>query len=154
MTADVRAKPKPRTALWVGLAGIVVLLAAGAVGAYLIGGQAADAAAEPIAVQGDFRLAGGEYSYTGQECAGKGGYSDIRGGTQVVVTDGAGKTIGVASLAAGRLYSFDNQSTMCVFDFQTTVPAGHAFYGVAVGKRGTVQYSSEQVAQPLRLTLG
>jgi hypothetical protein len=131
-----------------------VLLAAAAVGAYLLGGKAADAGTQPIAAEGDLRLAGGQYSYSGQTCAGKGGYSDVRGGTQVVVTDAAGKAIAVTALATGRLFSFDNQTTECVFDFETTVPGGHTFYGVAVGKRGAVQYSATELGKPLRLILG
>lgn len=153
MTADVRARPARRTALWVGLGGVAVLLVVGAVGAYLLGSQVADPPQRPITATGDLRLAAGQYSRSGQACAGTGGYADIRGGTQVVVTDGSSKTVAVGELAPGRLHSFDNKTTECVFDFQATVPAGHDFYGVTIGKRGTVQYPAAQLVQPLRLTL-
>ncbi|MEV4096953.1 hypothetical protein [Streptosporangium saharense] len=84
-------------------------------------------------------------------CVTTGGYSDIQEGAQVVVTDASGTTVALGRLAYGSW----NRHTGCVFLFNVPdVPGGHKFYGVEVGHRGRLQYTAEQVAQPLALTIG
>ncbi|MFF4417498.1 hypothetical protein ACFYY8_33655 [Streptosporangium sp. NPDC001559] len=84
-------------------------------------------------------------------CATRGGYSDIQEGAQVVVTDASSTTIALGRLAYGSW----NRHTGCVFLFNVEgVPGGHKFYGVEVSHRGRLQYTAEQVAQPLALTIG
>ncbi len=91
----------------------------------------------------------------GEPCRPDGGYSDIRPGTQVVVTDPAGKTIAVGALGTGanrtRSASYLGD---CEFPFRVTAPAGHQFYGVEVSRRGRLQYPAERLSGPLELTLG
>lgn len=87
----------------------------------------------------------------GSSCATTGGYADIRRGAQVVVTDASSATIALGQLGYG---SWDRQKG-CVFLFTVAdVPAGHRFYGVEVTHRGRLQFSAEQVAEPLALTIG
>ncbi|MEV0994641.1 hypothetical protein [Nonomuraea sp. NPDC050202] len=82
-------------------------------------------------------------------CTGEGEYADIAYGAQVVVTDPAGKTIGLARLTTGVL-----QEPGCTFQFAASVPGGHEFYGVEVANRGRSQFSAAQLAAPIELPLG
>lgn len=84
------------------------------------------------------------------ECVGQGGYSDIRVGVQVVVTDASGTTVGI-----GRVEKFANKGLFCAYEFLVPdVPAGLGFYGVEVSKRGRVQYDEERLRAGVTLTLG
>lgn len=157
MTADVDVKPKRRTALWIALAGIAVLLVAGAVGAYALGGEAAEPGS--ITVTGQLELTGSGIAFgdTTGECVGDGGYDDLHEGTQIVITDAAGKTIAVGALGEGKpdalAGTINPKPKYCAFQFEITAPGGHDFYGVAIGKRGSVQYAASTLAKPLRLSL-
>lgn len=82
-------------------------------------------------------------------CSGKGEYADIRQHAQVVVTDAAGKTIGVGKLGTGV-----HTEEGCVFRWALAVPAGHDFYGVEVAHRGLSRYSAAQMNLPVELVLG
>lgn len=83
-------------------------------------------------------------------CLGQGGYSDIRVGAQVFVTDASGKTVGI-----GQVENSENKGLFCDYAFVVRdVPAGLDFYGVEVSKRGRVQYSEEQVRSGITLSLG
>lgn len=84
-------------------------------------------------------------------CVTSSGYADIRPGAQVIVTDGASKTLAVGQLDFGE----PNKAGDCVWPFAIDgVPGGLDFYGFEVTHRGRVQYPAAQVAQPLILTLG
>jgi hypothetical protein len=84
-------------------------------------------------------------------CAGGGGFDDIREGTQVVVTDAAGKTIALGQLTAGGRKG----GVGCMFLFVVeNVPAGLDFYGIEVSHRGRVQYTAAQLAAPIELSIG
>lgn len=74
-------------------------------------------------------------------CSGKGEYADIGQGTQVVVSDAAGKTVGLGKLGTGV-----HQERGCVFRFAITVPPGGQFYGIEVSHRGRVQYAASQLS--------
>ncbi|MEV5411029.1 hypothetical protein AB0K60_19565 [Thermopolyspora sp. NPDC052614] len=91
----------------------------------------------------------------GEPCHPDSGYSDIRPGTQVVITDPTGKTIAVGALGNGtnRTRSTSYLSD-CEFPFRVTAPAGQQFYGVEIGRRGRLQYAADRLGQPLELTLG
>ncbi len=84
-------------------------------------------------------------------CTTGGGYTDIRQGTQVVVTDESARTI-----ALGRLgYGSWERREGCIFLFMVAdIPAGQRFYGIEVGHRGRLQYTAAQLATPLALTIG
>lgn len=118
-------------------------------------------AAEPITVAGAIAVPGGFAEGglaggPGQVCAVGGGYSDIRAGAQVVVTDDAGRTLALGQLGDGtlRLPDLEHWGTRsCVFPFSVQVPGGHDFYGVEVTHRGVVRYSAGQLRQPVELSL-
>lgn len=112
---------------------------------------------------GNFRAAGtvtlpdsyarGQRAFEGQalatdDCWGSGGYGDLKQGTQITVTDAGGKVIALGQLGAGRM-----SGTACVLPFVLDVPAGHDFYGVEVGHRGVVRYTSDQMHRALELGL-
>lgn len=86
-------------------------------------------------------------------CTGTGGYSDLREGAQVIVTDSVGKTVGVTSLGSGSLVE-DQLRMRCSFLFHLDVPGGLGFYGVEVSHRGRVQYLESQMREPLSLSIG
>lgn len=132
-----------------------MLIAAGIGGFALISGkspvEAVKAAAGPSAyrITGSMTLASGYAGYN--PCAGKGGYTDIRAGAQVVITDSAGATVAIGSLDAG---SVDDRG--CVLPFSVpNVPAGKGFYGIEVSHRGSLKYSEAEFStRNMDLTLG
>lgn len=74
------------------------------------------------------------------------GYSDIGTGTQVTVTDESGTVLGIGDLG---------QQGQCRWSFLVlNVPAGHRFYGVGIGRRGTIQYTEAQLRAGVSLSLG
>lgn len=90
------------------------------------------------------------YKVNGVSCDPSGGYSDIGPGTQVVVSDAAGTTIGIGQLDRGS-----NRPDGCTFTFRIEgVPDGHDFYGIAIGKRGTMRYTPDQLTKTVELSLG
>lgn len=89
------------------------------------------------------------YTAGALQCAGTGGFSDIREGLQVKLT-ADGKTLDVQSLAQGV-----PRQEGCRFLFTLKVPKGHKFYEVSMGRRGEFSYSWDQItAHALTLTLG
>jgi hypothetical protein len=76
----------------------------------------------------------------GQGCEGTSGYDDIDEGTQVTVTDGAGKTLGVGNLGIGR-----NESGSCSFEFSIPNVADADFYKIEVSHRGELSYSKKEL---------
>lgn len=80
------------------------------------------------------------------------GYSDIGGGTDVIVKDGAGKVIALTQLLRGTpvgLYS-------CRFDFEIKLPNSE-FYSFSIGDRDQITYSKADLLDRswrLDLTLG
>lgn len=130
-------------------------------------GSAADPSTSPspttLAITGTITVPGGNTDRgleggTGQTCTMDGGYSDIRTGAQVVVSEARGSTIALGALGPGVLDLPDSAfwgTRSCVFPFTVSdVPAGHAFYGVEVSHRGRLQYDSTRIKQPLTVTLG
>lgn len=123
---------------------------------------------QPISVIGTMSVAGGDSANgasdgNGAPCEMSGGYSDIKSGAQVVVTDAGSKTLALGALGPGKLLLPNNDDTplykwvarRCVFPFSVAnVPAGQQFYGVEVSHRGRVQYPADRIAQPLDLSLG
>ena len=95
----------------------------------------------------------------GDQCSGRGGYSDMSGGTQVKISDASGKIIALGALDYGKAASSipetgTTRANICRFTFSVPgVPAGQSIYGVEVGKRGVINFSESQ-AGSLALTLG
>lgn len=71
---------------------------------------------------------------------------ELRAGAQVVVTDPAGKTIGVGQLKSGKI-----EAGSCVLPFEAAVPAGAGIYGITVANRGPVQFPEARLIDRLRL---
>ena len=91
---------------------------------------------------------------TGDSCSGDGGYSDISDGTEVVVTNESGTTLGTATLGPG---TYDG--TACVFDFTFHNVGKARFYRVHAGNsnRGGPEYSYSDMGADhwsVHLTLG
>lgn len=104
-----------------------------------------------VTIKGTLRLFDlGEFTPSVGSCAGHGGYSDIRAGAQVVITDAEANTIALGSLGLGK----PDGSSFCVFPFTVQDVPGRSYYGVEVSHRGRVQYSRGDVGKELALTLG
>ena len=89
----------------------------------------------------------------GSPCLSDDGYDDISSGAQVIITDAAGKTVGVGYLGHGKVA--DDGST-CKFSFAIKdITAGSKFYGVHVGNqnRGVVQEKPAEL-KSIELELG
>jgi hypothetical protein len=67
-------------------------------------------------------------------------YEDIAAGSPVAVTDGAGATVGVGTLPAGKMTVVDLATRECVFDVRVAgIPAGRGIYGLTIGNHSTRQ---------------
>ncbi len=131
------APRKRRTGLIVGLvAAAVVLLVGVGGGAFALTGTSRVAAPRTFGFNGTFQIT--------SDCLNV-GYSDIRGGIQVVVTN-EHQTV----LAAAPLVS--DGPCRWTFDVRN-VPAGAKLYGLTVSHRGTVQYTEAELRAGPHLTL-
>lgn len=89
------------------------------------------------------------YPAEGGECAGYGGYQDIRGGAVVTVHDADGRLVGTGQLQPGV-----GEAGECRFAFAIPdVPAGD-FYQVEVAQRGQLPYTAAEVEQGIRMDIG
>lgn len=142
-----RAKPRGRGWIYV-LVGAATAVAV-AVGALLaVGGDASGG--DRLTVSGSLELVDFDTHYSG--CVGQGGYADIKQGSQVVVTDGSGKTVGLGALTSG---SPTGTREMCRYYFKVEgVPGDLDYYGIEVAHRGRVQYSKADIAREVRISLG
>lgn len=79
-------------------------------------------------------------------CRGTGGYSDVREGLQVVVRDGAGTTLGTATL---ELHPSDPMPDIHSCWYAFTVPGlpETEFYAIEVGDRGELTYSFDELEE-------
>lgn len=131
-------QPPKRRGRWVWLAvgavGVVIIVAAAVL---LLSGRSFDAT--------------GSLMFTkGCGYAGSGGYADVRAGAPVTVKDSAGKTLALGQLGTGKA-----EGKVCRFDFTVGgVPSGEEIYGIEVGRRGVVQYTEDQMREPIVLSLG
>lgn len=108
-------------------------------------------------VYGDMTLSLGDFAWneSPESCWGRGGYDDIRGGAQVVVTDADGVTVGVGRLIDGDPTVYDDRASSCVFRWEIpNVPDGSSFYAVEISHRGKVQFSRADITRSISLTLG
>lgn len=92
--------------------------------------------------------------HMGAPCAGRGGYDDIRAGTDVVVYGPQDETVGLGRLSPGTGSGSTDHPT-CVFTFTVpNVPVGKQFYSIEVAHRGKLHYTEAQLHADLHLTLG
>jgi len=98
-------------------------------------------------------------------CSGSGGYSDLAGGTQVVVKDGSGSIIATGHLNEGTganpyVYKGTPDPEIvdsCSFSFDVEGVPDSDFYSIEVGHRGAMTYSRaemESMSWTLELSLG
>jgi len=78
----------------------------------------------------------------GDPCTGQGGYADMTEGAQVVVRDGAGETLAVGNLEAGRLLKWNQ----CAFAFTIEGIPTADFYRIEVAHRGELTYPAIDLA--------
>lgn len=139
--------------------GLVVFLALG-FGVYAVTNSVGQKATpttmtqEQHVVTGTFLLSGTEgedFFADGGGCQGTSGYDDVEPGLQVTISDQSGTVIGNGALDSGEV-----QEAGCVFRFQVNIPVA-SFYKVAVGRRGEISYSLDQMKQAswsVELSLG
>lgn len=96
---------------------------------------------------GTFTLTNSEaVDRTATDCAGTGGYSDVRSGLDATVKNAAGLIIGKGSLVA-RMGDKDKLELFkCTYDFRITGIGDYQFYVVTVGRRGELTYSAEELS--------
>lgn len=131
----------PKAARFVLITLAVVIIAGGAVGAFLLLKPK-----EHFTVIGTMTLMVSDPSdlttgigLNGDGCAGAGGYSDISAGTQVVIKDSSGASIATGELGEGS----GATDSACVFSFKIKgVPASGKsdVYSVEVSHRGDVSF--------------
>jgi hypothetical protein len=172
MTEPITPEPvpphRPRWLVPLLVAVVLVLVGATAVTTWALTRSPAPAAAPPapttagtFAVHGTLQLDGvvSPGWPTGKECAGRGGYSDIREGTQVTVTGSDGTVLALGELSSGAVADTPDSVfegiKSCMFTFSVpAVPAGHDIYGVEVAHRGVVRFDALDMFRDVSLTLG
>jgi hypothetical protein len=87
-------------------------------------------------------------------CGDTSDFPDVTPGTQVVVRSPSGSVLGSGSLGQGKTDSADGIAVSCNYPFTVTGVAAQSRYGVEVASRGTVWFTSAQVAKPIALSLG
>lgn len=86
----------------------------------------------------------------GASCVGASGYSDVNPGTPVTVKNGKGEILTTTYLEEGKGGRY-----MCTFGFTFDVTEGQDRYVVAVGRRGELSYSFDELrAGGVALVLG
>jgi len=109
-----------------------------------------------LTVTGTLELIG-DVDGTTENCWGSGGYSDLGEGTQVIVRDDSGKTVGIGSLDAGSVperFDFGDTIVSCGWSFTVEeVTSGAASYSVEVAHRGEIAFTEDE-AESVALTLG
>lgn len=80
------------------------------------------------------------YSDDGDYCEGEGGYGDINSSTGVLVTNGDGERLARTDLGPGEV-----DSGSCVFEFSFAVTEGEDQYIIAVGDRGEISFTFEEL---------
>ena len=131
-----------RRRLWPWLAGGAVVLAVAVVAVLALAGRSFDATGT---------LSVFAPTLPEQACQGGRSFQDIKQGAPVVVYDGAGKTIALGTLDAGR----GTTSVECRFTFTVEgVPSGQDIYGVEISNRGVVKLNEDQMRKPIAITLG
>lgn len=75
-------------------------------------------------------------------------YDAVKEGAQVVVTDAAGKTLGIGQLGTGRAAVAANPAEHfdCTFSFIVQgIPGGQSFYGVKVADQQPKQFAASSI---------
>ncbi len=88
---------------------------------------------------------------SGLSCEGRGGYSDIRGGMKITITNSAGEKVAETALERGSGFSF-----FCRFGFSVEILEGEEEYTFSFGRRGEFSYTESELKIPntVLLTIG
>jgi len=100
----------------------------------------------------------------GEECTAQSGYDDVAAGAQIVLATDSGTTLATASLDGGKFAPGTNPTFgsptatqgRCQFRFdfgQVDLGAGK-FFGVTLGRRGTLKYGRTDLQKPVALRIG
>jgi hypothetical protein len=84
------------------------------------------------------------------------GYSDIEYGSQVTVTDDAGKVVGLGSVVDAFMSSgteYANKRRFTLVGTRVEDPTS-SIYGIEVAHRGVVRFPRSSLSTPIELTLG
>jgi hypothetical protein len=128
---------------------VLLLLMAGAVTALVVSSQPST-----FTVTGTFAITAPAGTYNPATYCTGAGYADVHTGTEVVLSDEAGKTLAVGQLVADASLG-DASRRGCAYTFTLTgVPAGIKIYGLTMSHRGTVHYTEAQLRAGPHLTLG
>jgi hypothetical protein len=139
---------------------VAVLLLGGC--GFVSGGAKPTPTPETFTLKGAVTLSGDTKSYTwepGEPCSGSGGYSDLRGGSDVVVKDREGTVIGKGSLGSGVGVAVRQDcgapgehplcdpmgGRVCKLSFTVDGIPRSDFYVVEMGKRGQFTYSFDEI---------
>lgn len=98
-------------------------------------------------ITGTMTLTDSDNTNLGGTCAGSGGYSDMRSGTQVVVKDSSSRIIAQSSLQTGKPAEGKFAKVECVFPFTINDVPESDFYLVSVGHRGEISHSHKELEQ-------
>ena len=113
-------------------------------------GDAATPTPEAKTLTGDLRFWGVGESYDVEGCVGALGtpYVSIEPGTQVLLKDGSGNTVGVGSLVeapdSGREQDSGGRD-ICHYEFELRGVTPAAFYEISIGSLDGPAYSAEQL---------
>ncbi len=164
--------PRPRRTglIAAAVAGVLALMAGTGVSVWLLtrpdaaapaAASSAAASATEVTVRGVVTLQQGQFSWNSEQdptCQGWKGFSDIRVGAQVTVTDAAGKVLAVSSLDVGQAKGIAagadgmKRATTCELAFRVAgVASGQGPYGVEVSHRGVLRYDEGRLSA---VTLG
>ncbi|WP_058036866.1 hypothetical protein [Rhodococcus sp. KB6] len=82
-------------------------------------------------------------------CVGKDGFSDIREGVSVLISDKSGEPLVKTKLNQGR----PKDNFTCTFRFTAEVPGGEDFYTVQVAARNKMTYTGEEMKAGIQMSL-
>jgi hypothetical protein len=102
--------------------------------------------------ENDLGIDDGNFYVNNGSCEGADGYDDVQSGLQVTVSNEAGTVIGTGSLDTSEV-----TDEGCRFNFRVDNVPVAKFYKIAVGRRGELSYSYEDMkanSWSVSLTLG
>lgn len=108
-------------------------------------------------IEGTITLTDGSHGDPGSQCAGSGGYDDMRTGAQVRVSDQTGEVIAVGRLESGEAVEARFVGTDCEFAFTVDDVPDVDVYTIEVSHRGGISYDRAEMERQdwsVSLTLG
>ncbi|WP_432493159.1 hypothetical protein [Kineococcus auxinigenes] len=123
-------------------------------GAVAVAGKAVKATATSVmpttqTITGTMAVVNGNYKEGSGVCWSGKGYEDISKGTRVTVRDGSGNILATSSLGSSQGDGFDAgvlESVYCNYPFSVTDVPKADFYEIEVGRRGSLEFSYQELA--------